>query len=172
MFYKFCPRCGSSLKIGRPEPDKRERLVCIDCRFIFYQNPKPAAGVIAVRDKDILLVQRRLNPGAGDWSLPAGFIEMDESPAEAAVRETREETGMDVRVKKLFDVTGTCEHLFHHVILVLYEVRIIGGALRANDDAMDARFFPLDHLPSNIAFPSHRRAIEKFKQEKYVRSDI
>ena len=172
MFFNFCPRCGSSLKTDRPEPDNRERLVCIDCRFIFYQNPKPAAGVIAVHKGNILLVQRKLNPGAGDWSLPAGFIEMDESPAEAAVRETLEETGLNVRIKKLFDVTGTCEHMYNHIILVLYEAQIIGGTLQANDDAMDAGFFPLDNPPPNIAFPSHRSAIEKFKNGNYLSLNV
>ncbi|OQX58582.1 hypothetical protein B5M50_04155 [candidate division KSB1 bacterium 4484_219] len=161
--YRFCPMCGAKLQSQRLH--NRIRLVCPHCRYVFYQNPTPAVGVILMRNNEILLVQRKYEPRAGDWSLPAGFIEYDEEVEQAAVRELKEETNLDIRLTGLFEVYSGKDDPRSHVVLILYRGEIIGGELRAGDDAIAARFFPLDQLPENIAFCCHRQAIEKLKSD-------
>lgn len=161
--YRFCPMCGAELESQTLHD--RMRLVCPRCQYVFYQNPTPAVGVILMEKNKILLVQRKYEPRAGDWSLPAGFIEYGEEVQQAALRELKEETNLDIRVTGLFEVYSGKDDPRSHVVLILYRGEIIGGKLRAGDDAVAARFFSLDQLPENIAFCCHRQAIEKLKNE-------
>ena len=161
--FKFCPKCGHFLQVK--EHDGVPRLVCERCGFVFYQNPVPAVGAILVENRKVVLVKRRFEPKAGDWSLPAGFIEFGESLKEALLREVKEETNLDIRVGKLFDVYSAMDDPRTHVILVLYRAEITGGELRAGDDAEEAGFFPLDALPPNIAFSCHAYALEQVRRE-------
>lgn len=97
----FCPRCGAGLEERYIEEEERDRLQCPACMFILYINPKPVAGAIPVSDGGIWLLRRAIEPRYGFWTFPAGFIEMGETVEEAAVRETREELGLDLRVGPL-----------------------------------------------------------------------
>ena len=160
MQYKYCPICGEPL--SEKELDGRLRQVCPACGFIYYLNPAPAAGVILEEDGQVLLVKRKHRPKAGAWSLPAGFVEYDETASQAAVRETEEETGLRVKLERLLDVYGACDDPRKKVILVVYVAKRIGGRLNPGDDASEARFFPLDGLPDNIAFSSHREALDDY----------
>lgn len=160
MNYKFCPVCAHPLK--EKKIDGRIRKVCEKCGFIHYKNPAPAAGVILEKDGKILLVKRKYKPKAGLWSLPAGFVEYDESPDAAAVRETFEETGIKVSIVKLFEVFGACDLPDNHVVVVLYIAEMTGGKLRPGDDAEAAEFFPLQGLPADMAFSSHKKALQKY----------
>ncbi len=160
MDYKFCPQCGGPLIEKHLEG--RMRKICSECEFIFYQNPAPAAGVALQKDGKLLLVKRKFEPKQGDWSLPAGFVEYDESPAHAAIRETKEETGFDVKISGLLNVYGACDDPRSHVVLIIYNAEIQNGELKPGDDALDAKFFPFDEIPENIAFSSHRTAINLF----------
>jgi 8-oxo-dGTP diphosphatase len=163
LHYKFCPQCGQLLT--EKLQDGRDRMVCENCGFIYYQNPVPAAAVVVVQDEQVLLVKRKFAPHIGEWSLPAGFVEYNETPEEAAVRETTEETGITVRVKRLLDVSGTCDDHKSNIVLVVYEAEQIGGTLQAGDDAIEAGFYPLDLLPGKIAFSSHQQAINKYREK-------
>ena len=163
MRFNFCPLCGQALSLA--DLDGRKRSVCQSCGFVHYRNPIPAAAVLLVQDGQILLVKRKDDPRAGDWSLPAGFIEYDESPAEAALREMQEETGLLGKIRCLFQVYGACDDPRTHVSLIVYVADIVGGDLVPGDDAIEARFFPIGHLPSNIAFSSHRSAIESYRSQ-------
>ncbi len=167
--YKYCPRCGHPLAEG--SENGRVRPVCNECGFIHYLNPAPAAAVILFQDGQVLLVKRKYDPKAGDWSLPAGFMEYEESPQETAIRETKEETGLEVSIRRLFDVYGACDDPRSHVVLVVYVAERIGGDLLAGDDALEARFFPLDALPQNIAFSSHRKALVRFAADEKQHAD-
>lgn len=134
----------------------RERLVCEGCGFIFYQNPVPAVAVILMQQSQILLVKRKFAPHAGDWSLPAGFVEWGEGPEETAVRELKEETGLDVVVRGIYGVYRAHERAGHEIMLVVYRGEIISGNLQPGDDALAAQWFALAQLPENIAFQIHR----------------
>lgn len=160
MKYKFCPVCAHPLV--EKDINGRIRKVCEKCGFIYYKNPAPAAGVILEKDGRVLLVKRKFKPKAGLWSLPAGFVEYDESPESAAVRETFEETGIKVNIVQLFEVFGACDLPDNHVVVVLYVAEMTGGKLCPGDDASDARFFPLQKLPPDLAFSSHKKALQKY----------
>ena len=158
--FNYCPKCGHALEFKFI--DNRKRQICTNCLYVFYQNPVPAAATLTVENGNVLLIKRRFPPQAGKWSLPSGFIELDESPEQAAVRETKEETGLDVKISELLQVFGTCTHSEAQIILVLYRASVISGSLNASDDAEEAAFFPLDSLPEEIAFSIHHQAIIKY----------
>lgn len=98
----FCPGCGSSLSTRKEEG--RERLYCGSCDRIIWRNPAPAAAVALTKGENILLVKRGIEPWKNEWSLPAGYLEIDEHPREGAVRELEEETSIK------FEKKGTRAH--------------------------------------------------------------
>lgn len=155
--YRYCPVCGGGL--SKKIQDHRERLVCDECGFVFYQNPAPAAGVVLLEGGRVLLVQRRFEPRKGGWTLPAGFVEYDEPVEDCAVREMKEETGLDVRLTGFFKAYAAQDDPRTSVVLLLYLGEKTGGRLRAGDDAVDARFFDLGDLPEPIAFKAHVEAL-------------
>lgn len=158
--FRFCPVCGGSLISKRL--NEQNRQVCSACGFVFYQNPVPAVGMIIPRNEKIVMVKRGEEPYRGHWCLPAGFVELEETPRQCAVREAKEETGLDIRVKELFGVYAGQDDPRVRVVLIIYLTEMIGGELRAGDDASDVRLFGPDELPEKIAFGSHRRAIAQY----------
>ena len=172
MIYKFCPVCGGALKNREIPEEDRARLICEDCGFIFYINPTPAVAVILFNEKDeILLVKRKYDPRKGEWSLPAGFLEYDESVRRTAVREAKEETNLDIRLTGLHSVHSAHDDPEKHVLLVIYHGEILGGELRAGDDAKEAKFYALDSLPDRIAFSCHRRVLQHLREERIKNRD-
>ncbi len=160
--YRFCPRCTAALSISPVEDVIRPH--CPSCGFVFYQNPAPAAGAIIVEDNRILLVQRSVDPRKGDWCIPAGFTEWTEHPQQTAVRELKEETGLDIRLTDLFEMFMGMDDPRTHALLILYLGEIVGGELTAGDDAAEARFFGFDDLPENIAFEAHESALMLYQR--------
>jgi ADP-ribose pyrophosphatase YjhB (NUDIX family) len=160
----YCVLCGTRLAVrddrGHPRP------TCPACGWIYYRNPAPAAGVLLHTPRGILLVRRRWPPAEGAWCLPAGFMEYGESPERCAVRETREETGLMVRLRSLFGVYAGMDDPRVRAVLILYTAERIGGRLRAGDDAVAVRWFPLTRLPGNIAFAAHRKALSELAAER------
>lgn len=162
-WYRFCPRCGSELL--PTELDGRERRVCPKADFVQYRNPVPAVGAFVRKNSRLLMVLRKYPPKAKLWTLPAGFMEYDEAPEETAVREVKEETGLDVSISAeggLFSVYRAGDDPRTRVVLILYEADIVGGKLKPGDDALKAEFFPLDNLPEDIAFSAHRKALSDY----------
>ena len=137
-----------------------DRPTCANCGWVHYEDPKVAAGVVALLDNRILLVRRMMVPYAGQWSIPAGFVNAYEDPAQAAIRECREETGLLVELDGLFDMLTGREHSRGADILLVYHARVVGGLLQAADDADGADWFPLDKLPE-LAFASTKKVIAK-----------
>ncbi len=160
-YYKFCPICSHEMETF--ENDGRNRRRCPECGFVHYNNPAPAAGCVVVKDGKVLWVQRAHEPRIGDWTLPAGFCEWEENPAETAVRELKEETNLDVKISGLFRVYSGNDDPRTNAVLILYFAEAVGGELNAADDAMTAKFFKLEEVPKNIAFQSHRQALEDLK---------
>jgi ADP-ribose pyrophosphatase YjhB (NUDIX family) len=153
----FCARCGGSMAPRRV--GDRVRPVCESCGHVAYQNPAPAAGVIVVEGEAVLLVRRRFDPRRGMWTLPAGFVEYDEHVADCAIRETKEETHLEVELLRVFGVYMAMDDPRARVVLVLYLGKRVGGELSPGDDAEEARFFPLDRTPTEIAFKAHEQAL-------------
>ncbi len=158
--YRYCPKCGAEMINKRI--DHKERKVCPVCKFVFYHNPVPATGVVIEKDNKILLVKRRYEPYKGDWCLPAGFMEYDESPERCAIRETKEEINVDVELDGLFGVYSGKDDPRTHAVLVMYWAKIKGGELKPGDDAEEVDFFAKNEVPQNIAFLAHRQIIKEF----------
>jgi ADP-ribose pyrophosphatase YjhB (NUDIX family) len=136
------------------------RMKCGSCGFIQYLNPSSAVGVLVRTDEGVLLVKRRFEPYKGKWVVPSGFIEYDEDLRGAAVRETLEETGLEVELTGLHAAESCFDDPRGNTILVLFNGRITGGTLEPGDDADGAAFFPLDRLP-DIAFEAHRKVLSE-----------
>ncbi len=155
--FTFCPKCRAELVLEHY--DHRQRKICPSCGFVDYHNPVPAAGAIVVRDGKLLLVKRAENPYKGDWCIPAGYMEWDESPSHCAERELKEETGLEIRAKSIFEVYSGTDDPRTNAVLILYFCDEVGGEAVAGDDAAELRFFSLAEIPGNIAFEAHRQAL-------------
>ena len=154
---KFCPYCG--YKLIRKMLEGRKRLYCSRCGKIFYENPTPVVAVIARDDEGkILLIKRKIVPCKGEWALPSGFMEIEESPIEAALRELAEETGLKGKSKRLIGVYPNNSDIHGYLVTIIYEVEILGGKLCAGDDAEEADFFAVNQIPP-LAFQSHWEAL-------------
>ena len=116
-----------------------------------------------VRGREVLLVQRGIEPFRGRWAFPAGFQDAWESPQEAAVREVREETGLEIRLGELLDVCYATDDPRKRVNVVVYLAEPVAGTLCASDDAQDVRYFSLDDLPGEIAFESTRTILRRLQ---------
>jgi ADP-ribose pyrophosphatase YjhB (NUDIX family)/GNAT superfamily N-acetyltransferase len=160
----YCPRCGTALKVA--EVSGREREVCPSCGFILFRNPVPGVGVLVEMDGNIVLVKRGQPPFVGSWALPAGYIEADESVEQAAVRECKEETGLDVELLELFGVYSFPEGPVQSGIIIFYRARPVGGELRAGDDAQDVRHFAPETLPDHVAFRTHREVLARWLRSR------
>ena len=161
---RYCPQCGSALV--RRDDRGHPRPTCPQCGFIYYRNPAPAAGVILAGRDGVLLVKRRWPPRARLWCLPAGFMEYGESPTRCALRELREETGLSARLTGLFGVYAGHDDPRVRAVLILYRGEATGGRLQPGDDALDARWFPLDRLPHPMAFAAHQLALDALRREE------
>jgi 8-oxo-dGTP diphosphatase len=152
----FCPQCGGRLLTRVTEG--AERQVCSNCAGIYYPGLKVATAVVVTQHGSphrVLMVKRAMPPYQGAWSLPAGFLDPDEDPAEGAAREVREETGLDCRIVRLIDcVRG--EGLVD--VLLIYSGRVSSGDAVASDDAAAVKWFEASALPS-LAFPETVKAV-------------
>ena len=157
----FCPNCGS------PMADRfvfgRTRRACPACGFVFFREPKLAVGALVERDGRVLLVRRAASPKIGFWCLPAGYVEYDEGPAAAAIREVREETGLVVRVAGLLAAFHVTTDPRGMGVILIYRATVVGGKLEPGDDASEASFFAPDELPRDLAFASTCRALLRWR---------
>jgi ADP-ribose pyrophosphatase len=153
---KFCPRCGAEVthedKFGMLRP------VCPQCGWIHFIDPKVAAAVLLEQDGRILLVRRVNEPFRGLWTLPAGFVNGGEDPAEAAARECLEETGLSVRITQVLDVIAGREHERGADFIIVYLAEVISGDLTPADDADAAEWFARDKLPP-LAFKATQKVL-------------
>ena len=165
MQYKYCPICGGLLEEKLIELENKPRLICNDCDFIFYINPTPAAAVILFNEDDkILLIKRKYEPQRGYWSLPAGFLEYNETAEQTAIRETKEETNLNIRLSELFGVYSSFDEPQKHILVIIYRGEIIDGDLKLGDDAVEVKYFSLDDLTYDIAFSCHRKILDRLKE--------
>lgn len=156
--YKYCPKCTTPLEVRLQIGEKR--LTCPACGWVYYEDPKVAAGVIILRGTEVLLVSRVMEPFAGAWSIPAGFVNAFEDPKAAARRECAEETGLTVELDELFEVLTGREHIRGSDIFLVYRGHVLRGKLAAADDAAEVGWFSLENLP-RLAFESTRKVLTK-----------
>ncbi|MBI5411094.1 MAG: NUDIX hydrolase [Nitrospirae bacterium] len=158
--YSFCPKCGGSLNRRSLKVSEPDRLVCGACGFVFFLDPKVAVGAIVSLEGQILLVKRAIEPAYGKWVFPGGFVDRGERVEEAAIRETREESNVLVRVTRLLNIYSYPDH---PVIVIVFVAEPVGGQVSAGDETLEARTFPPDTIPwSDLAFPSTAQALRDY----------
>lgn len=156
----YCMRCATVMTTR--EVGGKPRRVCPSCGHIHFVEPKVGVGTL-VRDHErrVLLVCRAVPPEKGKWALPAGYVDPNEHPRDAAARETLEETGLVVEIRELVEVYHNPPGRGGAAIFILYRGQRIGGELAAADDVTDAGFFDPDRLPGELAFASTRDALRR-----------
>jgi 8-oxo-dGTP diphosphatase len=133
---------------------------------VFFHNPIAAAAAILLQEDQILLCHRNSSVFRDRWSIPAGFCEEDETVEACAIREAREEVGLDVEIVELIDANNGFEVPGRPVVGVYFRVRAVGGTIRPGDDIDAAEFFPLNDVP-DLPFAGDRRVIEILRTGRY-----
>lgn len=159
---KYCSSCGEPVAYRIPDGDNRERAVCSACNMIHYRNPLIVVGCVAEKDGKILLCKRSIEPRYGKWTVPAGFMELGESLAEGAARETLEEACATVEMGHLFasvDVVDAGQvHFF-------FTGRLVSG-YAAGEESLEADLFAPEDIPwDEIAFSSGKFALRKYLED-------
>jgi len=157
---RFCPNCGGHLSERLLETEDRPRLVCDQCQRILYLNPKVVAGVIIERGGRLLLLRRAIEPRYGTWTFPAGYMEIDETAEQAAVREVEEEVGLKVKLGPLVGVYSRPAPEAPGVLVVVFQGQRPRGRVKIGREVMEARWFALDAIPwSELSFPTTHWAL-------------
>lgn len=163
---KFCSACGAPTEHRIPEDDNRPRHICTQCKTIHYQNPNIVAGTIPIHEDKVLLCRRAIEPRHGFWTLPAGFMENQETTTEAAMRETWEEAEARVNIDGLYTVINVPQidqvHMF-------FRATIIDGAFGVGVESLETRLFLEEEIPWNdLAFPTIRKTLQLFFEERRI----
>ena len=159
---KFCSNCGVPVIRKTPAGDTKDRWLCDACTIVHYQNPKIVVGCVPERDGRILLCKRAIEPRHGFWTVPAGFMELGETIAQGAARETLEEACAEVRIGHLFASVDVVEagqvHLFFTAALM--------SDFAAGDESLEVQMFAKDEIPwDEIAFRSGTFALKKYLED-------
>jgi ADP-ribose pyrophosphatase YjhB (NUDIX family) len=161
---RYCRACGSAVAYLVPADDNRERAVCPACATVHYENPLNVVGTVPVWGEKVLLCRRAIEPRRGLWTLPAGFLELGESTADGALRETDEEAGAQIELGSLFSVLNVVRvgqvHLF-------YLASMISPQLNPGSETLEAQLFREDEVPwDEIAFRTVRETLRYFFDDR------
>jgi ADP-ribose pyrophosphatase YjhB (NUDIX family) len=159
--YRYCPACGSALAARTLKAGDRERMACDACGFVHYLDPKVAVGtIIRAADERLVLVRRAIEPGFGLWVFPGGYVDRGEQILDAAQREAREESGLDIRIDGLVNIYSYPDTV---PIIIVYAATMIGGELCTDDECLEARLFREDEIPwQALAFRSTVDALRDY----------
>ena len=156
----FCPRCAAPLIDKIPDLDTRPRRVCPKCAFVVYVNPKIAAGTVPVRDGKVALIRRGIEPSRGMWSWPCGYLEIDETLEEGALRETLEEADARVAVEDLYAVISLPQI---NQVYMMFRARLLDLAFGPGSESLEVRLFDESEVPwEAIAFRTIARTLRNF----------
>ena len=160
----YCSNCGSKVEKQIPEGDNRERAVCPACDTIHYSNPNVVVGCIAEYEGRILLCKRAIEPRAGYWTLPAGFLEHDETTAQAGARETLEEANAEVEVGELFSMIGVP---YIGQIHIFYRARLIRPEYSPGIESTEVELVNEADIPwEEIAFPTVAHTLRWYFEDR------
>ena len=151
----FCLRCGTRTQWQHLRHEPRPRQVCPRCGWVYYPHRKVGAGALIEQQGRLLLLQRGHEPWAGAWNIPAGFVEIDETPEQAAAREVREECGLEVRIGALVGVWAFDDDPRGNGLLIVYRAHVVGGQLQPSAEATAAAFFAPEAIPQALAGGAH-----------------
>jgi len=154
---RFCLMCGTRLQPRLH--DGRERPTCPGCGFVLWPDPKLATAVVVEAAGGIVIGRRAIEPGYGEWCLPGGFVDDDEHPAQAAVRECREEIGAEVEILDLLGVYHVRRMIRPHLVALGYRARLRAGAEPSpGEEMLELGVFEPGRIP-RLAFPSHVQVV-------------
>lgn len=160
----FCSNCGAAVSLKIPEGDDRLRFVCDQCRMIHYQNPRMVVGAIPEWEGRILLCRRSIEPRAGLWTLPAGYLENGETMVQGARRETREEAGaelLELVPFALFDLP------FINQVYLMFRGALASTAWHPGEESLEVRLFAESDLPwDELAFVVIRETLEHYFSDR------
>jgi ADP-ribose pyrophosphatase YjhB (NUDIX family) len=157
---KYCSQCGALVARRTPSGDTHERFVCDTCLTIHYENPKMVIGCIPEWEERILLCRRAIEPRRGLWTLPAGFMELSETTAEAAAREAMEEANADIEIGELYTLYSL-PHI--NQVYLIYRGRLRSLEFGPGTESLDVQLFHEAEIPWNeIAFPVVTYTLENF----------
>src|SRR5437870_362177 len=161
MQYRFCPACGGALETRSLKASEPDRLVCGACAFVFYLDPKVAVGtIIGATDGRIVLVRRAIEPGYGLWVFPGGYVDRGEELTCAAVREAREECGLEVRIDGLVNIYS---YPGRAPVIVVYAATAVGGTICVDEESLESAEFEADTIPwDDLAFRSTRDGLRDY----------
>ncbi len=158
---KFCKNCGTAVVYRQPDDgDTKNRAVCPACNTVHYENPLNVLGTVPVWGDKVLLCKRNIEPRKGKWTLPAGFMELDETASEGAARETVEEAGAQFEMQALFSVLSVPKvgqvHLF-------YRAKLTSDQFDPGYETQEAKLFAESEIPwDEIAFRTVKVTLERF----------
>jgi ADP-ribose pyrophosphatase YjhB (NUDIX family) len=160
----FCNHCGHRVELRVPQGDSLQRHVCPSCGKVHYVNPLIVVGCVPEDGKKILLCRRAIEPRYGYWTIPAGFMENDETLAEGAMRETMEEAMARVEIRDLFAVVDVVHARQVHL---MFRATLLDGGFGAGAESLEVALFEPDAIPwDEIAFQSVRYALEKLLEDR------
>ncbi len=145
--FNYCQRCGQAL--GEKRIEGMMRPHCPACGYVVFLDPKVAAVALVVDDDGLVMVKRGVEPEYGKWAFPSGYVDRGEVVESAAMREVKEETGLDVELDALI---GVYSLEGSSVVLVVYSAHIVGGEVKVGHDALAVKTFSLNELPA-LPFP-------------------
>jgi ADP-ribose pyrophosphatase YjhB (NUDIX family) len=162
----FCSRCGAPLRFGAVDGEDRERLACSACGHVAYVNPRLVVTTLPITESgEIILIRRGIEPGKGSWAQPGGFLEVDETVHQAAIRETWEETGLLVEPG---EIVGLYTRLEASVVTIVFEARIVGGTAAATPEASEVVAYPPEAIPwSGIVFKTTMWALRDWLERHH-----
>jgi ADP-ribose pyrophosphatase YjhB (NUDIX family) len=159
--FRFCPRCGGPLERRLLKATEPERLVCGRCGFVFYLDPKIAVGtIIRAQSGRLVMVRRAIDPGYGKWVFPGGYVDRGEALTAAAIREAREECGLDVRLDGLVNIYS---YAGRAPVIVVYAATATGGVLCVDDECLEWAEFESENIPwDELAFRSTQEGLRDY----------
>jgi ADP-ribose pyrophosphatase YjhB (NUDIX family) len=167
--FRFCPVCGKSLQSSIIKVNEPSRLVCEGCDFVFYLDPKlVACSVVEVKDK-IVLLKRAIEPEKGKWVVPGGYVDRGEEVEAATLRETKEECGIDIRIKNLLGVYSYPGWL---EVVIVYVAEYLSGELVRGDESTEMKLVRTSEIPwEKLAFRSTKNALRDYVNNIERRTD-
>jgi len=158
--FKHCPFCGT--RLVPKEKGGKQRPACPNCQFVQFRNPSPGVVVLIENGGQVLLGRRSGGYGAKKWGLPQGYIEFDEDFMTGAIREVKEETGLDVEICSIISVVSNFLSPRLHTLAIVLLARVVGGELCAADDLEAVAWFPLSGPLPEMAFEADAHICERY----------
>jgi len=162
--FTYCPLCQTQLILIKS--GQKPRPTCPSCGFIQYKNPSPVVSIVIKENNNILLGKRTGSPGEGKWAIPSGYIEYEDDFLSTAIRETKEETGLEVEIISILNVLSSFVSPSFHFLVIYLEALPIGGELIAGDDLDDVKWVPVSGPLPKMAFQEDVHMLDRYALKK------